>query len=126
MLGQMSVDPQINFDPTYLNDNEDNKYRHAKHYIKEAQDLIKATKMEGTNVEIGVKTAWKEIKDIENWTLGLADLDRTLGLSNILKREENGEELSKEDRTLLDALALNMAVNDFYSEDLRPGHTWGR
>ncbi|MDD3230277.1 MAG: JAB domain-containing protein [Oscillospiraceae bacterium] len=96
--------------------------RAANHFINESKRLI-------NNAESGsgiLKGAGDAIFDPNTWTLGISDLSRTLKIKDIADKYDRGEKLTVDENALMDALALNLAANSFYSSKLPKQYKWGQ
>lgn len=85
----------------------------ARNYLNEADDLIKARK-EGGGVLRGMRDAASKLG---TWDFGTSDLAANKSVYNALRKFESGEELSQDERRLLDAVAVNTAAK-VYASDL--------
>ncbi len=64
--------------------------------------------------------------DPETWDFGVSSLAEAGYVKNALDKFDSGQQLSKEDKVLLDAKAMEMAVNAFYGSDLGRGYKAGK
>lgn len=64
--------------------------------------------------------------DPETWDFGASSLKEAMGLEAVLHKFDNGQKLTKAEQTMLDAKAMEMAVNAFYGSDLGRGYKAGK
>lgn len=64
--------------------------------------------------------------DPETWGFGVSSLAEAGYIKNALDKFDSGQQLSKEDKILLDAKAMEMAVDAFYGSDLGRGYKAGK
>lgn len=64
--------------------------------------------------------------DPETWDFGVSSLAEAGYIKNALDKFDSGQRLSKEEKVLLDAKAMEMAVNAFYGSDLGRGYKAGK
>ena len=64
--------------------------------------------------------------DPETWDFGVLSLAEAGYIKNALDKFDSGQRLSKDEKTLLDAKAMEMAVNAFYGSDLGRGYKAGK
>ena len=64
--------------------------------------------------------------DPETWDFGVSSLAEAGYIKNALDKFDSGQRLSKEEQVLLDAKAMEMAVNAFYGSDLGRGYKAGK
>ncbi len=62
----------------------------------------------------------------ETWGFGVSSLAEAGYIKNALDKFDSGQQLSKEDKILLDAKAMEMAVDAFYASDLGRGYKAGK
>lgn len=99
----------------------------AKRLIEQSQEIVaEAGKQGGTNFVAGLGRGLRDNMDWENFTFGLADMADALYLNNALEKYEAGNTLSEAEQKLLEASAVNMAIQGFYSSDLGRGYNAGR
>ena len=99
----------------------------AKRLIEQSQEIVaEAGKKGGTNFVAGLGRGLRDNMDWENFTFGLADMADALYLNNALEKYEAGNTLSEAEQKLLEASAVNMAIQGFYSSDLGRGYNAGR
>lgn len=99
----------------------------AKRLIEQSQEIVaEAGKKGGTNFVAGLGRGLRDNMDWENFTFGLADMADALYLNHALEKYEAGNTLSEAEQKLLEASAVNMAIQGFYSSDLGRGYNAGR
>lgn len=64
--------------------------------------------------------------DPETWDFGVSSLAEAGYIKNALDKFDSGQRLSKEEKILLDAKAMEMAVNAFYGSDIGRGYKAGK
>ena len=64
--------------------------------------------------------------DPETWDFGVSSLAEAGYIKNALDKFDSGQRLSKEEKVLLDAKAMEMAVNAFYGSNLGRGYKAGK
>ena len=64
--------------------------------------------------------------DPETWDFGVSSLVEAGYIKNALDKFDSGQRLSKDEQVLLDAKAMEMAVNAFYGSDLGRGYKAGK
>ena len=64
--------------------------------------------------------------DPETWNFGASSLKEAMGMEAVLYKFDNGQKLTKAEQTMLDAKAMEMAVNAFYGSDLGRGYKAGK
>ena len=64
--------------------------------------------------------------DPETWDFGASSLKEAMGMEAVLHKFDNGQKLTKAEQTMLDAKAMEMAVNAFYGSDLGRGYKAGK
>lgn len=64
--------------------------------------------------------------DPETWDFGVLSLAEAGYIKNALGKFDSGQRLSKDEKILLDAKAMEMAVNAFYGSDLGRGYKAGK
>ena len=64
--------------------------------------------------------------DPETWDFGVSSLVEAGYIKNALDKFDSGQRLSKEEKVLLDAKAMEMAVNAFYGSDIGRGYKAGK
>ena len=64
--------------------------------------------------------------DPETWDFGVSSLAEAGYIKNTLDKFDSGQRLSKEEKILLDAKAMEMAVNAFYGSDIGRGYKAGK
>ena len=64
--------------------------------------------------------------DPETWDFGVSSLAEAGYIKNALYKFDRGQKLTKAEQTLLDAKAMEMAVNAFYGSDIGRGYKAGK
>ena len=64
--------------------------------------------------------------DPETWDFGVSSLAEAGYIKNALDKFDSGQRLSKDEKILLDAKAMEMAVNAFYGSDIGRGYKAGK
>lgn len=64
--------------------------------------------------------------DPETWDFGVSSLVEAGYIKNALDKFDSGQRLSKDEKILLDAKAMEMAVNAFYGSDIGRGYKAGK
>lgn len=64
--------------------------------------------------------------DPETWDFGASSLKEAMGMEAVLYKFDNGQKLTKAEQTMLDAKAMEMAVNAFYGSNLGRGYKAGK
>lgn len=101
----------------------------ALKYVKDSENIMREHNDPNKDSFSGkMKSAWRGFKDkafsLDNWTLGVTEALDQIIVNDIVRKVENGEQLSDTETKLMDALAINLATNLYYDEANR-GYTWG-
>ena len=96
----------------------------ANRIIKEAE-LSQADDQSGTNVGSAIRAFVDKGFSVETWNFGVNEFDRNGSILKAIQKSEAGKTLTKDEDALLDALALNLAVNEYYGSDINRGYKWG-
>ena len=97
----------------------------AKNLLDDANKLVEESKKGDTGFFSSLGRGFKDRFDTDNWTMGLTDTAYSGLLRKAIEKEESGEELSPEESKLLDAAAVNMATQAYFSSDLSRGYKAG-
>lgn len=98
----------------------------AKNLLDDANKLVEESKKGDTGFFSSLGRGFKDrFMDTDNWTMGLTDTAYSGLLRKAIEKEESGEELSPEESKLLDAAAVNMATQAYFSSDLSRGYKAG-
>lgn len=98
----------------------------AKNLLDDANKLVEESKKGGTGFFSSLGRGFKDrFMDTDNWTMGLTDTAYSGLLRKAIEKEESGEELSPEESKLLDAAAVNMATQAYFSSDMSRGYKAG-
>ena len=106
-------------------------YNAASYFLNDANRIIKeaersqADGLSGTNVGSAIRAFADKGFSIETWNFGVNEFDRNGYILKAIQKSEAGKTLTKDEDALLDALALNLAVNDYYGSDIKRGYKWG-
>lgn len=113
------------------NDNKEVQDRYtalhaAKNLLDDASKVAEEAKKGDTGFFSGLGRGFKDkFMDADNWTMGLTDTAYSGLLKNAVEKEERGEELSPEELKLLDAAAVNMATQAYFSSEMGRGYKAG-
>jgi len=102
-----------------------NPYGVAEHYLEDAQRIINEASKSDGNVKAIARGVRDSVLDVDNWAYGITEADREGRIKDAVDRFERGEELKEGEQEMLDALALNMAVNQYYADGMQRGYGWG-
>ncbi len=105
---------------------ESGNYSVADHFMKESNRIINEAGKSGGNLNAAARGAKDALFNPDTWSAGLSELDRNRRVEQAVKKYEQGEELSESEEKMLDALALNLAVNQHYGSDVKRGYKWGQ
>lgn len=72
------------------------------------------------------KAFGQTISSADTWSFGLTELSRNQALLRVIKKQERGEELSRDEEFLLDAAANFAATTAYFSEDLPSAYKSGQ
>lgn len=98
----------------------------AKNLLDDANKLVEESKKGDTGFFSSLGRGFKDrFMDTDNWTMGLTDTAYSGLLRKAIEKEESGEELSPEESKLLDAAAVNMATQTYFSSDMSRGYKAG-
>lgn len=98
----------------------------AKNLLDDANKLVEEAKKGDTGFFSSLGRGFKDkFMDTDNWTMGLTDTAYSGLLRKAIEKEESGEELSPEESKLLDAAAVNMATQAYFSSDMSRGYKAG-
>lgn len=99
----------------------------ARRLIEQSQETVaEAGKKGNTNFVAGLGRGLRDNMDWENFTFGLVDAADQKLLNDTLEKYERGETLDDAEQKLLEASAVNLAVQGFYSSDLGRGYKAGK
>ena len=113
------------------NDNKETQDRYtslhaAKNLLDDANKLVEESKKGDTGFFTSLGRGFKDkFMDTDNWTMGLTDTAYSGLLRKAIEKEESGEDLSPEESKLLDAAAVNMATQAYFSSDMSRGYKAG-
>ena len=102
-------------------------YSVATHFIEDANRVLRESEKKGDS-------AWKKIGrgvshallDTDTWSMGVLEFDRNNRVAHAVKKYEEGKTLSESETQMLDALALNLAVHQYYGSDISRQYKWGQ
>lgn len=98
----------------------------AKNLLDDANKLVEEAKKGDTGFFSSLGRGFKDkFMDTDNWTMGLTDTAYSGLLRKAIEKEESGEEFSPEESKLLDAAAVNMATQAYFSSDMSRGYKAG-
>ena len=98
----------------------------AKNLLDDANKLVEESKKGDTGFFSSLGRGFKDrFMDTDNWTMGFTDTAYSGLLRKAIEKEESGEELSPEESKLLDAAAVNMATQAYFSSDMSRGYKAG-
>ena len=102
-------------------------YNAASYFLDDANRIIKEAEksQSGTNVNSALRAFVDKGFSVETWNFGVNEFDRNGSILKAVEKSERGQTLTKDEDALLDALALNLAVNDYYGSDIKRGYKWG-
>lgn len=101
--------------------------RKAQRLVEESNNIIEeASKKGNTNFMAGLARGFWDNLNAEDYTFGADDAAQSAFLYRALDKAEKGESLTKAEETLLDAAAINMAVQSYYAQDLGKGYGAGQ
>lgn len=100
----------------------------ADKLLEESQEIInEAGKKGNINFVSGLGRGLRDnVFELDNWTLGLAEMADAKYLNNALEKAERGEKLTPAEEKLLDASTINMATQAYFSSDLGRGYKAGQ
>ena len=102
--------------------NETRELRAAQRALRNTQRIINAA-----DNEAGFGQGLKErVFDLDNWDFGITDITDLNALKRAMEAFDKGEKLTESQQALLDAKALEMAVNVYFSSDLSKGYQAGQ
>ncbi len=99
----------------------------AKNFFDDAKKVVSEAGKKGkTNFVAGVGRGLLDKGfDVDTWSMGITEGTYYNLLNKAIGKEEHGEILSSEEEMLLDAAAVNMAAQAYYSADLGRGYKAG-
>lgn len=98
----------------------------AKNLLDDANKVVEEAKKGDTGFFSSLGRGFKDkFMDVDNWNMGLTDTAYSGLLRKAIEKEESGEELSPEESRLLDAAAVNMATQAYFSSDMSRGYKAG-
>lgn len=71
------------------------------------------------------KAIGNEAQNVDNWTFGISELIDNARLNSLLKKAESGDDLTEQEKRLLDAASMNMILEGYYRERMSRGYTVG-
>ena len=102
--------------------NETRELRAAQRALRNTQRIINAA-----DNEAGFGQGLKErVFDIDNWDFGITDITDLNALKRAMDAFDKGKKLTESQQALLDAKALEMAVNVYFASDLSKGYQAGQ
>lgn len=99
----------------------------AKNLLDDADDIINEASKKGNTTFFGGFGRGVRDKgfDVDTWTMGITDTAYGSLLRKAAQKSDRGEELSSEEKKLLEAAAVNMATQAYFSSDLGRGYKAG-
>ena len=119
----------INFatNNTRTYDSQYQQLRGASDLLNDSRNIVNEAGKKGkTNFVAGAMRGLRDKGfDPDTWMMGLSEASYYDQLRQAAEKEERGEHLSMEEQLLLEAAAINMAVNAYYASDLGRGYKAG-
>lgn len=99
----------------------------AKNLLDEADDIVNEASKKGNTTFLGGFGRGTRDKgfDVDTWAMGITDTAYGSLLKKAAQKSDRGEELSSEEKKLLEAAAVNMATQAYFSSDLGRGYKAG-
>lgn len=99
----------------------------AKNLLDDADDIINEASKKGNTTFFGGFGRGVRDKgfDVDTWTMGITDTAYGSLLRKAAQKSDRGEDLSSEEKKLLEAAAVNMATQAYFSSDLGRGYKSG-
>lgn len=99
----------------------------AKKLLEQSQNIInEAGKKGNTNFVAGFGRGVKDNFNIDNFTFGLSEMADAKYLKDAIDKFDKGEDLTEAEEALLEASAVNMATQAYFSSDLGRGYGAGQ
>ncbi len=99
----------------------------ARNFLDDANKIVEEAGKKGkTNFVSGALRGLRDgVFDPNTWLMGISEFSYYNLLRQAAEKAESGGQLSSEEQQLLDAAAVNMAVNAYFSSDLGRGYKAG-
>lgn len=99
----------------------------AKNLLDEADDIVNESSKKGSTNFVGGLVRGLQDKgfDVDTWSMGITDTAYGSLLKKATQKSDKGEALSPEEEKLLEAAAVNMATQAYFSSDLGRGYKAG-
>lgn len=99
----------------------------AKNLLDEADDIVNEASKKGNTTFLGGFSRGVRDKgfDVDTWAMGITDTAYGSLLRKAAQKSDRGEELSSEEKKLLEAAAVNMATQAYFASDLGRGYKAG-
>lgn len=99
----------------------------AKNLLDGANDIVNESSKKGRTTFMGGFGRGVRDKgfDVDTWTMGITDTVYGSLLKRAAQKSDRGEKLSSEEEKLLEAAAVNMATQAYFSSDLGRGYKAG-
>lgn len=99
----------------------------AKNLLDEADDIGNEASKKGNTTFLGGFSRGVRDKgfDVNTWAMGVTDTAYGSLLRKAAQKSDRGEELSSEEKKLLEAAAVNMATQAYFASDLGRGYKAG-
>ena len=106
---------------------ENNLLRSARSLLEDAKSIVEETgKKEHTNFISGLFRGMRDNLSIDDITFGIADAVNEGNLNKALQKYDRGEQLTEAEEKLLEASAVNLAVQNYFGSDLGAGYKAGQ
>lgn len=98
----------------------------ARLFLDEAKDIVSEyNKRDEGNLKTAFRRMGIVVSNPETWTGGMLQLQQADVVGKILEKEDKGQKLTKDEESVLEAAALNMATKQYFLDKLNKGYTWG-
>ncbi len=106
---------------------ENNLLRSARSLLEDAKSIVEEAGKKGrTNAISGLFRGMRDNLSIDDITFGIADAVNEGNLNKALQKYDRGEQLTEAEEKLLEASAVNLAVQNYFGSDLGAGYKAGQ
>ena len=106
---------------------ESNLLRSARELLDDAKNIVEESGKKGrTNAISGLFRGMRDNLSIDDITFGIADAVNEGNLNRALLKYDRGETLTEAEEKLLEASAVNLAVQNYFGSDLGAGYKAGQ